>query len=106
MELKLTIEMVQQRNRAAGKHFFDYEWMQHFGTVIETQLLDNLCFVTSEQDKGARLSDGSLCQVWDGERRYTVRCFNPRTSEIETVGEFGQYKTLPEAVAAARKHGA
>ena len=72
--------------KAEGKHFFDRDTMEFWGTRTETDLLNNRCFVTSE-DNFTRT-----------ERLYTVRQFNETYTGIETVGEFQQFSTLAAAV--------
>lgn len=87
---------VERINRQHGYHFFDAATMKSFNSKIESEVYDNLCFVTSERDKGF-WREGHKCAAWDGKRRYTVRVFNPATGEIDTVSEFGQFATLSAA---------
>jgi hypothetical protein len=79
--------------------WFDPAAMEHFGTVIETDLIRGRLFVTSDQwrptDWGRR--HGALR---DSERRFTLR-YAMDDGAIETVGRFQQYATIGEAVVAA-----
>lgn len=99
----LTIEDAERLNAAAGHKWFSPAAMKSFNSKIETGLLDNLCFVSSERDKGIYTSQG-LCRAWDGKRRYTVRLFIPETGEVETISEFGEYATRTAAVNAAKRY--
>lgn len=101
MERKLTINDVRRINRAKGLHFFDADTIRFFGSRVESQLFDNLTFVTSEQNDNGVWIGGVEYKAWNGERRYTIRRFNPDDGTIDTVGEFGQYDTAEEAIKAA-----
>ena len=72
-----------------GGHFFDRATMRFFRSRVSKYLLPNRCFVTSEQydDKTPRL--------------YTVRRFRADFCEVDTVGEFQQYRTSAQAKKAA-----
>ena len=75
---------------ANGGQFFDKDTMKFWVTRIETGVIKNGCFVTSENN-------------YDGTKRlYTVRRFNGKS--IDTIGEFQQYKTKGSASDAARKY--
>jgi hypothetical protein len=97
----LTIDDVKRINARMGYHFFSPSAVRFFSSQVESGLLDNHCFVTSEQDTG-RVSD--TIKAWNGERRYSVRFFNEETGCIETIGKFGAYATLAEALRAARDY--
>lgn len=74
----------------AGNKWFNEETMQFWDSHIESELFDNLTFVSSELTH-----DGK-------ERRYTIRRYVSDCKDIETVGEFLQYDALEDAVAVAK----
>jgi len=76
---------VIEANKAIGNHWFDKSSMRFFNTKIESRLIAGKRFITSE--KGP-----------DEVRRYTVREALP-SGEIDTVGEFQEYRTLEAAKA-------
>lgn len=96
----MTIEQIIERNRAAGHKFFSSGWMQFFHTHVYERVVGHNCFVTSECDDQANFP----VRVWNGERRFTVRRFNPVDSQIESVSEFGQFATFEEAIKYAEAH--
>lgn len=100
----MTIQKIKDQHRAAGLHFFDTAAMLFFHSHIYEKVYDNLCFVTSEQDEGVVCMDLKRHAAWDGERRFTVRRFNPVTKEIDTVSEFGQFDTVEEASEWAKQY--
>lgn len=95
----LTMDDVRRINARMGYHFFSPATVRFFSSRVESGLLDNHCFITSEQDTGC-MSD--TIKAWNGERRYTVRFFDEETGVVETLGEFGAYATLPEALEVAK----
>lgn len=97
----MTIDDVKRINARMGYHFFSPATMRFFSSRVESELLENHCFVTSEQDNGSPLSD---IRAWNGERRFSVRFFDENSGIIETVGEFGAYDTLEDAIKAARAY--
>lgn len=84
------MQAVIDANKAAGKHFFDKDTMEFWGSKIESELFPNNCFVTSEDnfDRSKRL--------------YTIRIFDRATGAIEEASEFQAYSTKEEAVAVAK----
>ncbi len=74
----------------AGNKWFNEETMKFWDSHIESELFDNLTFVSSELTH-----DGK-------ERRYTIRRYVPDCKDIETVGEFLQYDAVEDAVAVAK----
>lgn len=74
----------------AGNKWFNEEAMKFWDSHIESELFDNLTFVSSELTH-----DGK-------ERRYTIRRYVPDCKDVETVGEFLQYGTKEDAVLVAR----
>lgn len=91
---------VRAANRSAGFYFFDPESMRQFGSRVGGTLYGGRYFVTSEQDRFPFVPEES--RAWFGMRRYSVREVRPDAS-IATVGEFGQYSTRAEAIAAIRR---
>lgn len=83
----LTINSVKQTNKKAGGFWFSPATMSFFETVIESELIDDLYFITSEVDPSER-------------KRFSVRKVIDEGEDIETVGEFHSYRTLNEAEAA------
>lgn len=47
----ITIDDAIDSNTLNGYHFFDAFTMEFFNSRVESNLLENLCFVTSEQDR-------------------------------------------------------
>lgn len=82
---------IMRADDEAGFFFFLPSTMRYFGCRVSRQLFGGRFFVTSEQEGG---------RVWDGARRYTLR--EATAAGIDTVGEFGQYDTLAQAIAAAK----
>ncbi len=82
----MTITEIKQANKKAGFHWFDKDTMECWGTKIESQVYSGpggVFFVTSGWD-GFRGKE-------QGKRAYSVRGFNPETSQIKTIGQLGQY---------------
>ena len=78
-------------NQAAGNHWFDPATLTYFRGRIETILIDGRWFVSSEQQ-----GEGQP-------RRYTIRAA-AADATISTIGEFGQYETLAEALMGLGEH--
>ncbi len=83
-----TIADMATANRTAGNHWFDRDTLEWFGSKIETDVLYGRYFVSSEQDQHG---------AWGGERRYTIRMCDDRGA-VHSLGQFGEYNTLPAAV--------
>lgn len=84
-----TIEQITAANAAIGRHFFEPSDMRCYRVRVSPTVYGGKYFITSEQFD-------------DAPRLYTVRMANP-TGSISTVGEFQQYATRAQAVAAIRK---
>ena len=80
-----------KKYQSTGKHFFDEDTIEFWGTKLESDLFDNRCFVTSEDD------------FYKTKRLFTVRQFSEKYDATETIGEFQQYQTKEEAVEAAKE---
>lgn len=85
----MNLQQAKKIYARTGHHFFDANTMRFWGSKIETDLFENRCFVTSEDnfDQTSRF--------------YNVRRFGKDFSTIDTVGEFNSHVTLDDAVAAA-----
>ncbi len=82
-----TIDAIRQAMQAAGSHWWDRDTMRFFKCRVSGGVFQGdggVFFVTSEQGP-------------HGPRAYTVRSFDPATSEIDTVGEFNAIKLLATA---------
>jgi hypothetical protein len=74
--------------------------MEYFGCQIHNEVFDGCYFITSEQD--SYVSSTGQNGAWEGNRLYTIRIAMPDGS-IDTVGEFGEYETLDDAITAVKK---
>jgi len=88
----LTFKEMKQENEAIGHHWFSTASMRMFrtrliGSPIRIGLSETHVFVTSDQD--------SLGMAWQGERRYSVRCYS--RGVVTTIGDFGAYGTKEAA---------
>jgi len=88
---------IKELAQDCGSHFFDSSAMRWFASPTHERVYGGRYFVTSEQHDGS--------EVWDGQRRYTIRSFEYADGRvtIDTVGDFGAYKTSAEAHRAAAK---
>jgi len=84
---------VEEASSRGGYHFFDADAKRFFSSRIGKTLYGGRYFVTSEQFHG---SDG-----YTAPRLYTVREIRDDGS-VWDIGEFQQYETSREAVAAIR----
>jgi hypothetical protein len=74
-------------------HWFDPDTMKFFKSRLSQDLFYSgalIYFISSEQGP-------------DDVRRYTVRSYDPKNSDIDTVGDFQQYGTMYEAKQVAKK---
>jgi hypothetical protein len=104
-ETKWTIDGIKAANERAGNFFFSPDTMRYFRSRVlptVTQGPGGVYFVTSEgiSNFGGR--------GWTRARRFTVRVFNPKTADVNTVGalpdcEFQKFPTAREARSAARR---
>jgi hypothetical protein len=94
----MTLDDIKSQNAAAGLHFFEPATMRFFNSRTLSRVFDGpggIYFVTSEKRTGFNCPDGK--------RLYTVRCFNPKTGDVKTRGEFQAYKTSKQALQRARE---
>ena len=83
-------EAVRTYNMSGG-YFFTPDTMKFWDSRIESELINNEYFVTSEPD------------MYGKNRKYTVRHFTGNYTGIETIGEFRQYGSAGMAMAAIKK---
>ena len=91
-EEKINMKFAEARDRyrRGEGHFFDNENMMFWSSKVFPDLYGGRYFITSEPN-------------YDGkDRRFTVREFTDNYSDVRTVGEFRQYKTLAEATKAVK----
>lgn len=84
---KISIGEVKRTNKEKGRFFFSKDTMKFFNSRVETKgdLQKGKYFITSEKfDENTP-------------RKYSVRKFDRKSGEIETVGEFGQFRSKQEA---------
>jgi hypothetical protein len=103
---KSIAEIVAANQRAEQTWFSDFN-MRFFGTEIHDEVYDGAYFITSEQDD--YVSSRGHRGGWDGNRMYSIRIAMP-DGTIDTVGDFGAYETLEQAIEAVhqligRSHG-
>lgn len=89
---KERMRLMLEDSRARGDYFFSKETMEFWGSAIESELLENNTFVTSEDnfDKTKRL--------------YTARHYNWDRHSVETIGEFQQFTTRTAAIEFAKSY--
>ena len=91
-----TLDQIKRAAYSAGSHWFDMGSMRFFSSRVSEIVYPvpgGALFVSSEKFRG-------FCQP-DGERLYTVRSCSA-DGNIETVGEFQQWRTAKRAHARAR----
>ena len=78
-----------QANKDANKHYFDADTMRFFRSkLVRDSWNGDGLFITSEQFVG---SQGAAPRAW------SIRRGNLKTFDVDSVGEFQQYKTLHRA---------
>ncbi|CAK0755922.1 hypothetical protein CCP3SC1AL1_2210009 [Gammaproteobacteria bacterium] len=83
-----TIADVKRINRERGHFFFSHDTMRFFSSNVESGLMGERYFITSEQKSFNNIS-----------RVYTIREFNALTGGIRTIGDYKKYATKEEALA-------
>ena len=81
-----TLAEVKKQHKANGGKWFNRETMQFFGSKVESKLIADRYFITSE-------THGSET------KRYTIREVL-ENYDIDTVGAYCAYETLEEALGA------
>lgn len=84
----MTLTEFKDLNANKGKFFFSPDTMRFFKSSVEYWDAKTGFFVTSEK------------APLDTKLRYTVRKADFETAEVETIGQFQQYKSLSTARAA------
>ena len=87
-----SINQIISEAQSAGSHFFDEATLRFFSSRIQSKIYGGCYFITSERDN---YRDSNP-------RFYTIRKYEGGL-RIETVGEFCQYRTKAQAVAAVNK---
>ena len=88
-----TIREIKKANKDAGQHWFDDSTMEFFGTKLDKEVFEGpggTFFVTSEKPP-------------HGDRRWSVRVFDPETGGVSTHGQFCGYASRGKARWAARR---
>jgi hypothetical protein len=85
-QMPRSIAELKELNRANGGCWFEPSSMRFFGSRIESGIIRGRYFITSEQPP-------------HGPRKYSVRSFDAKGS-VDTVGEFCDYTTKADAMAA------
>jgi hypothetical protein len=89
------ITAIKAANKANGGHWFERSTLRFFNSRILAKVYQGpggIYFVSSEQFVG---SQGAA------PRKFTVRQFDPKTGDVDTVGEFNEL-TMSEAKAGAK----
>lgn len=87
-----SINQIISEAERAGSHFFSKAALRFFDSRILSRIYGGCYFITSERD---RYRDSNP-------RFYTIRKYEGGL-KVETIGEFCQYKTKAQAVAAVNK---
>ena len=87
---KKTLDMGDVRclNKEKGRFFFSPDTLKFFDSQIESGLIKNKFFVTSEKPP-------------HGGRSYTIRKFDRNTGAILKGSEFGEFSTKEKAITEA-----
>lgn len=93
----ITMNHLIKKTQEGGSKFFDPESMEFFQTELYEEIFNGKYFITSEQSNSH--------YVWDGERRWSIRSFSIEDEKVDinTVGDFGAYKSLEEALEAIKE---
>ncbi|MCX6821614.1 MAG: hypothetical protein NTW30_02425 [Candidatus Aenigmarchaeota archaeon] len=76
----MNMEDVKRINEEKGQYYFTESTMRFFNSKVESELIEDKYFITSEQfdEKAPRL--------------FTVREFNKESGWIRTIGKFQEFK--------------
>ena len=108
-----TVAQMTERSQQTGGHWFDPDTRRRFSSrIYDIQAIRDsdglILFISSEADRIGPYSTWA----WGGQRRYTLRAFNPYTgtiSEPESTPDqpdlayYGRYPTLRQARAALKQ---
>lgn len=78
-----SIAEVKKANKESGQYWFDPDAMRFFGSKIETDIIHDRYFITSEVNPS-------------GTKKYTIREVKDNAS-IDTVGPFHHYESVDAA---------
>lgn len=90
---KWTVNAIKQANRDVGGHWFDPHTMECFGTEVLPQVYQGaggIFFVTRDDD-------------FQRVKGYTVRRFDPETSEVHSETQVAQIRSKAKAIKRARE---
>jgi hypothetical protein len=102
MAKKLTMADVIRINEKKGRYFFSPDTMKFFNSRIESDLIKNKYFVTSEKRSAWRDMYGHTLAP-AGKREFSIRKFNNKTGRIDTIGDFGEFGTKKQALKKIKK---
>ena len=83
--MKKTLASFKQLNKIHDGHFFDKGAMSFFNSRIESNLINENYFITSER------------MTLDMPKKYTVRGCNWEDGNVETIDSFNSYDSLEDA---------
>lgn len=86
-----TIETIKTENKRAGRFFFSRDTMRFFNSKIESHLIYNRFFITSERPSK------------EDRKRFTIRTVG-EDYDIGKLGEFQQFATKKQALDYLNKH--
>ena len=112
---RIPMHEVKSHARASGSHWFDPDTLRSFGSKVPDAARigpdGRAYFISSEQDR--RYGDDRRYAAWNGERRYTLRAYDPSTGQVDGAERaadggydhdaFGRYRTLRTATTALRR---
>ena len=84
---RLVMRDIMDLNRKAGQHWFSEDTKKFFKSKWPEDhvgLVNNQFFISSEKSP------------WD-DRKYSIRKFSGKTKTVDTIGEFGGFKTKSQA---------
>ena len=112
---RIPMSEVRSHARRSGSHWFDPDTLRSFGSKVPDAARigpdGRAYFISSEQDR--RYGGDRRHAAWNGERRYTLRAYNPATGIVDDAERapdggydhdaFGRYRTLQTATTALRR---
>lgn len=85
---KIPMYVIKAKNYESGQHWFSNDTMRFFGSKVPQDAYkkgDTAYFISTEDNFDRT------------EKRYTIRKANLKTGEIDSIGEFGQFKSKSDA---------
>lgn len=86
---KVPMYLIKAKNYEAGHHWFSKDTMRFFNSKVPEEAYkkgDKAYFISQEKSSFDNYTP-----------EYTIRVADLNTGEVDTVGEFGQYKSKYEA---------